>query len=81
MFKTIFILWSRSDVFKAELFEAHGHGLSDVRTLEEFTQWATEDVGGNLSAHYYNGLSLFVSFCDWHTSPDQAFASMGFDLP
>lgn len=79
VFKTIFILWGRSDTLKAELFDAHGHGLNDITTLEEFAQWAVEDVRGNLSPNYYNGLSLFVSFCDWHASDDQAFGGMGFE--
>lgn len=80
VFKTIFVLWNRSDLFKLELFEAHGNGLGDITTLEDFTEWAKRDAGGNLSTNYYNGLALFVAFCDWHTSDDQAFGGMGFEL-
>lgn len=80
VFKSIFILWARTDVLKMQLFEAFGQGLSEMTTIEQFTEWAVEDVEGYLAPNYYNGLSLFVAFCDWHTYDDLAFAGMGFEL-
>lgn len=73
VFKTLFILWHRSDAARVELFDRHG--IPHSVTLDEFAQWAVEDLHDNSSPHYYNGLSLFVSFCDWTNIQEHAFSA------
>ncbi|KZP09083.1 hypothetical protein FIBSPDRAFT_900796 [Athelia psychrophila] len=72
VFKTIFVLWAHSDVFKMVFFESYSQGLSDI-TFKQFTKWVNEDEAGYLAPYYFNGLSLFIAFCDWHATDGQAF--------
>lgn len=71
VFKTLYIIWHRRDEVRRRIFEHHE--ISDEISIERFAQWAREDLEGNLSPHYYNGLNMFMSFCHWQTQEGQAF--------
>lgn len=59
IFKTIFVLWHRADLIGALCDDLD----IKARSLDEFAAWATEDIGGNMSPHYYNGIRMFISYC------------------
>ncbi|KAF7965750.1 hypothetical protein HWV62_42010 [Athelia sp. TMB] len=75
VFKTLFVIWHRTDSLRQEMFEAHG--IDPRCTLDEFAEWATKDLEANRSGGYYNGLEFFMSFCSWQTTEGQAFDGMG----
>lgn len=72
VFKTLFLLWSRRyHEARSQIFQMHGIP-ADI-TLSEFGAWAAEDLAGNVSHHYYNGLNVFLNFCEWTLSEEHAF--------
>lgn len=74
VFKTLYVLWHRSDAARLNVFAAH-NVPADI-SLVEFAQWSQEDLQGNMSPHYYNGLNMFISFCQWQSQTGLAFESM-----